>query len=228
MPTAAMPNLFDKLAEFVRAHRDAYPEVGEQVVGTTSIMLGADTPPQTSAQAVRNGFVAFTADRTRAIQARLDGFSASKLAPYIDWTDLRDQARSLWTQYRKAANPILITRMALRYINRINIPLPISDLKDYIRTIPEVSPDLPQQMSNFFMQLHLPQPDLDVMCILNSAMLPPSRPETVSIIFDIDLFRATSLPQDEQDIWKLFEQMRDRKNRIFEGSITDKTRELFR
>ncbi len=78
------------------------------------------------------------------------------------------------------------------------------------------------------MQLHLPQPDLEVMCILNSAMLPPTRSDAISILFDIDLFKASAVPQEEQEIWGLFEQMRIRKNRIFEGSITDKARELFR
>jgi uncharacterized protein (TIGR04255 family) len=71
----------------------------------------------------------------------VDGFSASKLAPYTDWHDLRTQARDLWAKYRKATDPVLITRLALRYINRIDIPLPISDLKEYMRTIPEISPD---------------------------------------------------------------------------------------
>jgi uncharacterized protein (TIGR04255 family) len=84
--------LLDELAEFIKSHRDAYPEVKEQVIGTTSIMVEGDALPQTSSEAVRNGFVAFTADRGRAMQARLDGFSASKLAPYVDWSDLRREA----------------------------------------------------------------------------------------------------------------------------------------
>jgi uncharacterized protein (TIGR04255 family) len=227
-PRSETSGLLDELAAFIKVHADAYPDVREQVLGKTSIILEGDALPQTSSQAARNGFVAFTGDHGRAMQARLDGFSASKLAPYIDWCDLRREALSLWTDYRNAVNPVLITRIALRYINRINIPLPIFDFKDYIRTTPEVSPELPQGISRFFMQLHLPQPDLDVMCILNTAMLPPIHPETVSILFDIDLFKTASVPQEDQEICLLLEKMRKRKNLIFEGSITNKTRELFR
>jgi uncharacterized protein (TIGR04255 family) len=227
-PNAAMPDPLDRLAEFVKTHADAYPEVKELVMGTSSIMLAGDAPPQASAQMERNGFVAFTAGRTRAIQARRDGFSASRLAPYTSWADLRAEAVPLWSEYRSIANPALITRIALRYINRIDIPHSIVELEEYIRTVPKISADLPQQMNNFFMQIHLPQVDLGAICILNSTMLPPNRPETVSILFDIDLFKVVSVPQEEQDIWDLFECMRIRKNQIFEGSITDKTRELFR
>jgi uncharacterized protein (TIGR04255 family) len=227
-PRASAPELLDELAKVVKSLRDEYPEVTEQMIGAASVTLGADAPPQASAQQLRNGFVAFSPDRKRAVQARVDGFSASKLAPYIDWNDLRCEARRLWNQYRKAANPIMVTRVALRYINRIDIPLPISDLKDYLRTAPEISPELPQEMTNFFMQLHLPQSDLHLMCILNSAMLPPTSPGMVSILFDIDLFRTSSVPQNEQEIWELLDQMRVRKNKIFEGSITEQARELFR
>src|ERR1700730_2036552 len=227
-PRTSASELLDELAKVVKSLRDEYPEVTEQMIGAASVTLGGDAPPQASAQQLRNGFVAFTADRKRAVQARVDGFSASKLAPYVDWNDLRGEARRLWDEYRKAAAPVLVTRIALRYINRIDIPIPISDLKDYLRTTPEVSPDLSQEMSNFFMQLHLPQSDLHLMCILNSAMLPPTSPGTVSILFDIDLFRTSAVPHNEREIWELLDQMRGRKNKIFEGSITDKARELFR
>lgn len=147
--------------------------------------------------------------------------------PYIDWHDLSSEARRLWTNYREITDPPLITRIALRYINRINIPLPIADLKEYFRTIPEISPDLPQGVSNFFMQLYLPQPDLNAMCILNLTMLPPTSQDTTSLLFDIDLFRISAVPQLEVEIWNTFDSMRDRKNKIFEASITDKARELF-
>ena len=147
-PRAATPNLLDQLAEFIKSHRAEYPEVIEQVVGTTSVTMERDLPPRALAEAVKNGFVAFSPSRTRAVQARLDGFSASKLAPYTDWHDLHTGAQPLG-EISKGDGSVLITRLALRYINRIDIPLPISDLKEYMRTTPEISLDLPQQMSSF-------------------------------------------------------------------------------
>ena len=46
--------------------------------------------------------------------------------------------------------------MALRYINRINIPLPFTDFKQYLRTTPEIARELPQGLSTFLMRLVIP------------------------------------------------------------------------
>jgi uncharacterized protein (TIGR04255 family) len=53
----------------------------------------------------------------------------------------------------------IITRLVVRYINKIDIPLPVGDLKEYLRTFPEVSSDLPQGLSGYFLQLQIPQED---------------------------------------------------------------------
>lgn len=96
-----------------------------------------------------------------------------------------------------------------------------------MRTVPEVSPDLPQQgLQTFFMQLQIPQQDLDCMLIINEAFTQPATPEVITIIFDLDLFRQQIWNSDDEDIWSFLEKLRYRKNEVFEASITDKTREL--
>ena len=51
------------------------------------------------------------------------------------------------------------------------------DFRDFIRSYPEISSDLPQQLAGFFMQVQIPQEDLGAMLILNEAMVPPAGPE---------------------------------------------------
>jgi uncharacterized protein (TIGR04255 family) len=77
----------------------------------------------------------------------LDGFAMSRLAPYENWNAVRDEARRLWDIYRSIAKPSKLIRLAVRYINRIDMPLPLGDFKDYLRTVPDVSPDLPQGLA---------------------------------------------------------------------------------
>jgi uncharacterized protein (TIGR04255 family) len=77
------------------------------------------------------------------------------------------------------------------------------------------------------MQLHQPHDDIKAMCIINQALVPPEMPETVGVILDVDLYRTSDLPQDEDGIWSMFDLLRDRKDDVFEGCITEKTRELF-
>lgn len=120
-----------------------------------------------------------------------------------------------------------VIRLAVRYINRIDLPLPVHDLKDYLRTVPEVSPDLPQGLAGYFMQVAIPQEDIKSTVLLNETIVPPAKPDVVSVVLDIDIFRTEDLPSEEEPMWGLFEELRIRKNSVFEACITDRTRELF-
>lgn len=85
-----------------------------------------------------------------------------------------------------------------------------------------------QGLSGYFMQLQLPQPDLEGMLVLNQTLIPPPGPNLVSVILDLDLFCKDNVPCDDQEIWKRFEILRTRKNEVFEACITNKTRRLIR
>ncbi|MDR4483723.1 MAG: TIGR04255 family protein [Nitrospirales bacterium] len=111
-----------------------------------------------------------------------------------------------------------------RYINKLDLPLPLHDFKDYLRTVPEISPDMTQGLSGYFMQLQLPQVDLEAILVLNQTLIPPPEPSVVSVVLDFDLFCKDNVPSKDQDIWNRFEVLRTRKNKVFEACITDKTR----
>jgi len=204
--------------------REEYPtkKKGIAVIGRFS---GGDEVGASATQ-TQVGFAYHSTDTKQVIQARRDGFTFSRLRPYGSWTELRDEARRLWEIYREELAPLKITRVAVRYINQIDIPLRAIDYKDYFRTTPEVSPALPQDISGFFMQLHFPQVDFGGLLIFNQAAIAPPQPEMNSVILDIDVFKEAPMDSDEE-IWGLLEKLRDRKNQFFEGSITDRTRALF-
>jgi uncharacterized protein (TIGR04255 family) len=191
-------------------------------------------PAQIEATQQHGGFRFISQNKQQIVQARADGFTFSTLAPYDRWESLRDEARRLWELYRPAAKVEYIVRAAVRYINRIDIPSATAELEDYLRTYPEVSADMPNEgvIANFFMQLQLWQDDLDCLLIVNETPVPP--PEnvdaTTSIQLDLDLFReAFTEPwpvEEDAAVWGFLEQLHDRKNEVFEASITDATRRL--
>lgn len=160
-------------------------------------------------------------------QSRVNGFTFSQLAPYDRWETLQEEAQRLWTEYRKIVKPERIDRLAVRYINRVDIPVANVDIKSYFRTSPEISPDLPQELANYFMQLRIPYPSIGGTCLMNQTIVPPALEGGVSIVLDIDLFRDENIPQEEAEIWNFFETLHVAKNQIFEACITDATRELF-
>jgi uncharacterized protein (TIGR04255 family) len=171
------------------------------------------------------GFLFASDDNRQVVQARLDGFAFSRLKPYVSWESLRDEARTLWERYRELANPEAITRVALRYINRIELPLPFSDFKDYILTFPDIAPGLPQGLSYFLTRLVMPRADIEATAIINETMEQPT--ERVPLIFDIDVFRIGAFDVGGDEYWRYFEQLRNFKNEIFFRSMTDKAKELF-
>ena len=203
---------------------DRFPT--KEPIHTGSLLFQAGPSIKIDASQQQNGFLFRSKDSLSIFQATLSGFTFNRLAPYKTWEDFRGKARYLWEIYQDVCKPSSVTRAAVRFINRLDLPGPILDFKEYLRTVPEVSPDLPQGLSGFFMQLQIPQEDLNCMLIINEAFTQPTSPEVVSVILDIDLFREHIWQSNDEDIWRFLEKLRDRKNLAFEASITDKTRRL--
>ena len=159
-------------------------------------------------------------------QFRSDGFTISRLTPYDRWGTFQQEAQRLWLAYRESVRPQKLVRLAVRYVNRFDLPGPKVDLKRFFRTSPEVSPALSQDLNSFFMQVQISQEDIRSQLVINQTFLPPAREEVVSVVLDIDLFRGEEVPQDEPAIWDFFEVLHARKNDVFEACITDQAREL--
>ncbi len=218
------------VADLEKVHdglKSAYPTRKNRILAEVQGQIG-DQGAATAARSKHLGYLFTSRDEKQVFQARLDGYTMSRLAPYESWEPFRDEAQRLWGMYRSIAKPKKVTRLAVRYINRLDLPLPVADLKDYLRTVPEVSSELPQNLAGYFMQLRIPQEDIKSLLVVNQAIIDPAKPGVASVVLDNDIFRVDDLPTDEQGIWDFFEVLRQRKNDVFEASITDQLRELFK
>ncbi|MGG6295237.1 TIGR04255 family protein [Leptolyngbya sp. AN02str] len=205
-----------------------YPRSEDLITFQSQIQTGPDFTTTASHKTVGCRFL--SDDRKQVLQARLDGFAFSRLAPYSAWEPFRNEAKKLWQVYSAVAQPSSIKRVAVRYINRLDLPLPLEDFKDYLRTFPELSPDLSQDLADYVMQVIIPERELDSWLMLQEGVVPtPSGvSDVVSIALDITLFREPQTPIAEEDAWELLERFRIRKNDVFEACITNKTRSLFK
>lgn len=175
-----------------------------------------------------DGYLFRSPNENKIVQARLDGFTFNKLKPYEDWRTFSSEAHIFWNMYSKQFNPKRITRIALRYINRIEVPLPIKDFKEYILTNPEVAPKLPQSLTHFFMQIVMPNPEIGANAIITQTMDKSTESQKLPLILDIDVFKDAVYVDNKEEIWNDFENLRVFKNEIFFNSITEKTKELFK
>jgi uncharacterized protein (TIGR04255 family) len=216
-----------QIVESVRDGEEAaYPEVRKLNIARGELEIGERVAASAVQQQV--GISNISPDKKQVFQSRTDGFTFSRLAPYETWDPFRNEARRLWTLYRERVRPTEVCRLAVRYVNRFDLPGTRVELKDYFRTTPEISSDLPQVMNGFFFRVVLPQEDLNGQVLINETIIPPAKPDVLSVVLDIDLFRDIEVPNDEESIWGFFEKLRARKDEILEACITDRAKELIR
>lgn len=165
-------------------------------------------------------------DNLYVVQCKTDGLTLSRLAPYETWEAMSAKAREVWKLYLEASKAEHITRLATRYINVMELPLPIPDFRDFLVCPPEVPPQLPQEISSFFCRILIPERKSQSAAILTQA-LESVTDEKAPLVLDIDAFKDLDLPAASEDVWETLEVLREFKNRIFFESITEKTAELF-
>ncbi|MCK9581518.1 MAG: TIGR04255 family protein [Methanoregula sp.] len=228
LPVGFNFNEFDSLKEKISGE---YPTREVSVNYETLIDINKGGTPKHTTKKQTDGFIFKSSDSKKIIQFKTSGFTFNKLKPYDNWKNFSDEAKKYFEEYVKIAKPIKITRVGLRYINLLNIPLPIKDFKEYIKTVPEIGSEIPQNIQDFFMRLLIPQTDNP----LNKAIItetigkinPTQTKENIlPLIFDIDVFRTDNLDLDPPKLYKIFDELREFKNCIFINSITENVKEL--
>ena len=216
-----------KLETFHNEIKSRFPEKKQRVSLKGGFKLSQGMPESLPITGGPIGYLFKSPSDKKIVQVRLDGFTFNKLKPYENWDIFCSEARELWNLYFQICNPVKITRIALRYINRIEIPLPIKDFKEYILTTLEIAPKLPQGLSSFFMQLVIPNPDIEANAIITQTMENPTG-NRLPLILDIDVSRETNYTDNKAEMWDEFKKLRSFKNEIFFNSITNETKELFK
>jgi uncharacterized protein (TIGR04255 family) len=158
-------------------------------------------------------------------QFRVDGFTFSKLEPYTTWEQVFGEAGRLWRIYVQISQPPEISRLAVRYINRLRLPAP-AELGQYLEAPPVLPPPIPQTVREFLMRAVV-EDGIGASAILIEALEPALDPSTVPLLLDIDAFREVSLRPDDATVAGVFEQLRRLKNDIFFATVTERTVEMF-
>jgi len=171
-------------------------------------------------------------DGREVLQCTVNAFSFSRLTPYMDWAHIRDSAKRLWDLYVLSVKPTSVTRLAVRYINALPIPLPVAELNDYFTAAPEVPSTLPQLMRAFLQRVVIFDETTNTFVTIIQASDEDAEARSLTnqatILFDIDAYQHVNLgSNDSNTVWGKFEELRDFKNRVFFEHITEKAAGLF-
>jgi len=173
------------------------------------------------------GYMFRTADRQKVVQFRFNGLTFNWLKPYTHWNDVRRYAQKMWRIYAGALKPEKVTRLALRYINQIELPVPVRDFGEYLAAQPNIPAALPQSVANFLTRVTIYDESTACGAVITQVYEGLVNPKVFPLILDIDASKAVSLPASAEEIWEIFDQLRDFKNRIFFESLTEDAVRLF-
>ncbi len=202
--------------------RDRYPESNPVVSGTANISLGARSTA--SYHPVQVGYFRRSRSAPSGMQVRQDGLTVSRGAPYESWESLKQQFLEIWKWYTTVVTVAGIKRIGVRYTNRILLPLPVVNFREYFNTLPTIGDGLPGGLLAYDMRLQIPLADTGAFVIFVQSMPPFTGGDKLPIILDIDVVRPGPLPVEE--LMKSLAHLHDRENEFFENSITDKIREI--
>ena len=207
-------------AEFPQAQR-----INTFAVNMSMAAGGGDIAGKAMSQAL--GLRLTNAQGNRILQLRRQGCSYSHLQPYSEWATFVGEFQPLWESFVAKFQPEVVTRIAVRYINRIVVPQGV-DLDEWMVITPRLPASVAAHVEGFFLQAQLPQADISPDCkaVINSGLEGASSPDEMTVLLDIDVFLENQqvVPSDPK-VWTLLGQLRDRKNDIFEAGITDHVRE---
>jgi uncharacterized protein (TIGR04255 family) len=186
--------------------------------------LNPETPVSVSQQPEGpRGFLLRSPDEKQVVQFRLDGFTVSQLQPYRSWASLRGEAEQLWQRYRGALQPMKVTRVAVRFINRIAVPQGTS-LEQTFKTTFLLATSLPKAVSGFLLRIVIPFEQDGAVAILSQT----TEPDGLNCIFDLDVSAERSEGFMESEIWTKLERLREIKNLLFFESLTSSALGQFR
>lgn len=137
---------------------------------------------------------------------------------------MRDEAYQLWKIFVQIASPEMITRVAARYINHLQLPLSVTDFGIYLAAPPRVPGQLLHFVNSFLSRTVIIDSLTGAAANIGQAL------ESISqgrVILDIDVFKGGEFRVDADDVWSLLDELRHFKNRIFFESVTDQTLRLY-
>lgn len=163
------------------------------------------------------------------LQCQVRGFTFSHLPPYGNWGKMSAIAKELWEIYLETAKPLNVSRIAVRYINSLPIPLPVTDFADYLNVPPIVPEGLPQSLASFLQRFVMVDNSTETVAVVTQ-VLEEKLPESTEVTFllDVDASKTyLAFAPNTTSIWAVLEELRIFKNSIFFKYLTEKTIRMF-
>ena len=183
---------------------------------------------QTETNEEIQGLQFWSSDNLRIAHFRIDGFSFSRLQPYTSWEEVFKEATAMWELYIKTTGSEGVTRLAVRYINRWQIPAQRA-VENHLAAPPRLPNELQwkRPVDTFLSRIVIHDSDQKIRANLIQASEPGTAPQLTTVVLDIDVYKEDDFNVSGSEIKLAFEALRTMKNRIFFSSITEEAKAMF-
>lgn len=163
------------------------------------------------------------------LQFREDGFSFNRLRPYEGFDSYQEAIANGWEFYRTRAKPKLVSRLSMRFINRIELPFGDESvlLTDYLRFMRPAVPAENQQLAGIFQTLRFRCTKSSAFSQVTIATQDASE-TSLPVVLDIETYLDLNRPPDPfEEFANELDCLRRLKNEIFRNSLTPECLQQF-
>lgn len=157
----------------------------------------------------------------RILQVAPDLLIVNQLPPYPHFEAWEPTIHEALSIYREIAQPRRITQIGLRYIDRIVIPTPQIDMKDYFTIYPQVP-----EHGHFMMRVEVPTQNAHTK-IITFASVEPDSSEQKAFLLDLYDIHRSDPGIDFDRVAETIHAAHENIITVFEGSMTERLRQLF-
>lgn len=162
---------------------------------------------------------------TRLISLGPDVLSINVLRPYKGWIEFRQRIATALQAYAEVAEPGGVSRVGVRYINKIIPPAQEIELKTWFRCGPPTVPELPGKIAGFMSRVEFLYPDAVKLLLTQASIDAPEGPP--AFLLDLDVLWESGETRSPDAIMAVVDDLHARVGSAFEALITDAAREIF-
>ncbi len=222
--------LSDRDVDRVAAKSESFYKVGQEMQDFNVQVNVAHGSPIPSLVGEKRWRKLATSDGADLLILHRHNFTVARLAPYRGWEELFGRFVRDYEVVHKIVGYRKVNRIGVRYINRIDIPIPDksgADVSKYLNVYPFTPHIGPEQMRGMYTRFETHDDRAGTVVIVTVAAADPVLINHDSYLLDIDVVKTDNISANRKEIIDQVDSLRHTKNQMFEALVTDAAKTRF-
>lgn len=200
--------------------REQYPNRHDHFTGNINLpppTAGTSTAEVTSQQV---GYNYLNDDKTKKIFITKENLVITSEGSYDGWGNFKQNGLDIISAYKDILENATITRVSIRYINKLQLPATINPEEYFNTYIAAREGTIENPIDSYFLKYRMDFPGRPIKSNVIQS-LEEKDSENYKFIFDIDVLSHEELVYDLNNFGQILDDLRDIKNDIFFKNLTE-------